>query len=407
MRADMVDSAAGSAEVRLTPSLERFVRAALFVCAFALGAGSVWFGARHAVALAHIKEVPLAFTLHETAHDFSRRLAADRARHRIAMIGDSTLWPAKGMRQPNVQSLPARVESALQKYGELADGVTFHTLRIPGFNAAGMYFVSDEIIAAHPDQIVLALNLHGLNREAQRRFSRTEVAGFMRGQQWLEAFTLPLFESGLTTDRLLFYRALVAIGAEHVWRDAEQLQARAFKLRETFAEALDAYAGTSGSADLQASLAGARWARFTVGAAGLPRMSRESAQRNLAPVLRGVTAREPTLQILAALLARFRRAQIPTLVYLEPMNVEHVQHLGLALDGLSRSIRTIRRTVESQGAELADFHAVLPDGAFRDEGDHYTFAGQPNGTFRLGSQIASALRTTLLASRDKRPHAVQ
>jgi hypothetical protein len=136
-------------------------------------------------------------------------------------------------------------------------------------------------------------------------------------------------------------------------------------------------------------------------------MSRESAQRNLAPVLRGVTAREPTLQILAALLARFRRAHIPTLVYLEPMNVEHIHRLGFALDGLSQSIRTLRRTVEGQGAELADFHAVLPDGAFRDEGDHYTFAGQPNGTFRLGSQIASALRTTLLASRDKRPHAVQ
>jgi hypothetical protein len=416
----MVDSDAGSAEVSPGTSLERplvvrtssaphvFARVVLFWCAFALGASSVWLGARRAIEVFQIGEVPLAFSLQEIAHDFSTRLGADPARHRIAMIGDSTLWPAKGMRSPDIQTLPARLETALHKYGELADGVTLHTLRIPGLTIAGMYFVSDEIIAAHPDQIVLALNLHGLNREAQRKFSRIEVAGWLRGQQFLEALGLPLFDTGLTTDRLLFYRTLVASGAAPSWRSVEQLQGRAFKLREALAERLDAQLGTRASADLQRGLALAHLGRFTIEVAGRPRMSRESAQRNLAPVLRGVTAREPTLRVLAALLARFRRAHIPTLVYIEPINVEHVRQLGFSLDGLSRSLRSIRRTVESAGAQLADLHAVLPDGAFRDEGDHYTFAGQPNGTFRLASQLASVLRARLPPIAPGDPaHAVQ
>jgi hypothetical protein len=73
------------------------------------------------------------------------------------------------------------------------------------------------------------------------------------------------------------------------------------------------------------------------------------------------------------------------------VNIEHIRSLGLSLDGLERSIVTIRQIVESSGAGFVDLHALLPDRAFRDARDHVTPDGEWNGTAMLGEQLARVI----------------
>jgi hypothetical protein len=135
--------------------------------------------------------------------------------------------------------------------------------------------------------------------------------------------------------------------------------------------------------------------RLTTEVDKLPRMSKYAAERSLAPLLRGVSPQHPTLRILAAIVARFTRAHIPTLVYAAPINVEHMRRLGLPVEEVDRSLQTIAQVVQQHGGEFVDLHAVLPDRAFRDPGDHFTFDGEPNGTFRLASRVAAALMNSV------------
>ena len=103
------------------------------------------------------------------------------------------------------------------------------------------------------------------------------------------------------------------------------------------------------------------------------------------------TGGQETVEQIEATLERFRRAQIPTVVWVAPVNVEHVRSEGLILEGLEESIATIREAVESTGAGFVDFHALLPDRAFRDAGDHVNALGRSNGTDALGNQLARIL----------------
>jgi hypothetical protein len=364
-------------------------RALLFSVGFIASASAVWLAASRAVDAAHIDRVALSFVLHDNALAFRKAFVKVRAPQRVAMVGDSTLMFAEGMKAPRIQTLPERVAAALRKYGERGERIAVKTLRVPGLGPPGMYFASDEIIAARPDRIVLALNLRCFT--SMRSFSYEESAGFMSVGQLLEALRLPMFAAGLTADRLLFYNALVALGADEVWPLVRQLQGRAFKLREHLANSADAAIGSTANADMQFGLGISRWGRTTISVDNLPRVSLEAANLSLAPIVRGLSAQHSGLRILAAVLARFRRANIPTLVYVEPINVEHLRSIGLPLDQLPGSLRTIQRAVEREGAEFVDFHDILPERAFRDAGDHYTFDGQPNGTFRLASALAAVL----------------
>ena len=97
------------------------------------------------------------------------------------------------------------------------------------------------------------------------------------------------------------------------------------------------------------------------------------------------------LHILKATLDYFHRSGIPTVVWVAPVNIDHLRSLGLSIDGLSRSLGTIRKLVESSGAGFVDFHALLPDGAFRDARDHVTPDGEASGATALGEVLARVI----------------
>ncbi|HKU41509.1 MAG TPA: hypothetical protein VJR89_25305 [Polyangiales bacterium] len=370
----------------------RAFRGLTFVAAFAAAASGVWFGVQQAVSAARIAELPLGFALADTAFAFRRNAAKKPVPNRVALVGDSTLLTARGMKAPRRQSLPGRIRLSLdEKHGEAGQRLKLQSFIMPGLGPAGMYFASEHLIQTRPDRVVLSLNLHGFGREATRTFSYAESAGWLTAGQVLEALTLPLLEAGLTADRLLFYNALTNLGAGRLWREARQLQARAFRLYEPAATWADEQLGSDAYPQLQAALDMSRWARNIVEIDGKKRHRLPLAEQIMAPVLNGLSSSNPNLQLLERVLARFRKAEIPVLVYVEPFNVEHLSRLGVSLDGVPHSLRTIRRVVERQGARFLDLHELLPDAAFRDEGDHYTFEGEPNGTFLVARQLASQL----------------
>jgi hypothetical protein len=372
-------------------SIARIVRMLSFSLSFIAAAGGVWYAGERAADLARIEPVELGFGLIDTANLFLRQVRKDPLPHHVVLVGDSTLMAAKGMRRPRVQTLTGRVRLALEKYGEHGERLRLKTFCMPGLGPTGMYYATQTIIDAKPERVVLSLNLRGFNDLAVRTFSYAEGAGWLGAKQLPHALTLPLFASGLTADRLLFYNALVASGATPVWRDVRQLQARAFKLHAPVSRWADAQIGGSGYATMISDVGYARLARHLVDVDGLPRNTRPTVEQILGPVLDGLSPDHPNLRLLAAVLARFRAAEIPVLVYLEPFNVQYVRSLGISLERLPRSVRTIRRVVEGVGAELADLHAALPERAFRDDGDHYTFEGEPNGMYLLARRLAEHL----------------
>jgi hypothetical protein len=380
-----------SAQIHAARSVWRGI---VFTVAFISSAGGVLMFARARIEAAKIEPVATSFALHDSFVAFKQAFARAHAKERVMLIGDSTLLTAEGMKAPNKQTLPSRIAVALRKYGEAGARIELSTLRVPGLGPAALYLVSEGIVDTHPDRIVMSLNLRSFSTDWLRSFSYAESAGWLPPSQLLDALSLPLFYGGLTADRLLFYRALVSCGAEQTWPDVRRLQGRAFKFRDWLATRADAAFATKATEDMQFELGVARWVRLTTDVDKLPRMSRSAAERSLAPLLRGVSAEHPTLRILAAIVARFTRARIPILVYAAPVNVEHMRSLGLPMENVERSLRTVARVVRKQRGQFVDFHAVLPERAFRDPGDHFTFEGEPNGTFRLASEIAAAIVKT-------------
>jgi hypothetical protein len=162
-------------------------------------------------------------------------------------------------------------------------------------------------------------------------------------------------------------------------------------LRQPLCRFVDELAGSVGCSVLSTAIERERAKRSFVQVRGVQRASRSRAEQSLGAVLRGLPADNPGLHFLNALLSRFRVANIPVLVYIAPFNIEYIKALGISTDGLPSSIASIRRVVESQGAQLLDLHASLPDAAFIDEGDHYQFNGEANGQRLLARPLAAAL----------------
>jgi hypothetical protein len=371
------------------PIARTALRCALFAAAFVASAALVFALARQAIDAARIEPVGLALNLAVNAQRFERDMLRDRGSERIALVGDSTMMTMQGMSAPSRQVLPARVSAALRQHGARGHDATLHTLCVPGLGPSGVYFISDRIIAAHPDRVAISLSLSSFSRQALREFGYAEIAGFLAARELPRMLRTSLFDVGLTLDRVLFYQAIVAARAVDAWRALRGMQARAFKLRDRLSSALDDRLGSRAYADMQFALGIARLTRAQL--PGKPRATRAMAQAMFGPALEGLSADDPGLRMLDAALLRLQRAHIPALVYLRPNNVQHLAALGLSLDRLPDTVATIRRSVERRGARLADFHALFPDAAFTDSGDHYTFEGDPNGTNWLGDRIAFEL----------------
>lgn len=350
------------------------------------------FGATGAALLATLDRgaLPYPTALLEGAVRTERQLAkaaaVPRHRRRILYLGDSL-----------VLDLSRQLLSAPDKLGELLEALgrsdRVRTVASPGFGAFSHYFLGDRVLEAEPDLIVLSVNLRWFS-PTWRGIDPMEVAGLLPVRRWPQAFALPIGAAGLTADRLVFYRALMASGALHRWYRLRQEQLRVGVGWDAVAQRLQELADApEGRAYLEAHGRHALAMRVKDG-----RWTPEHARLVMDPVFEGIDPHSPPLRALEATLSHYCAAGVELIVYVAPINVDHLRSIGVYdAEGAAAAIAQLRAIAEERGARFLDLHALLPDGAFRDHNHHLHTAGAIDGA---GEVAARLLPLVLAASGD-------
>jgi hypothetical protein len=260
----------------------------------------------------------------------------------------------------------------------------------PGFTQFTQYFLSHRLADAGPDHVVLGFNLSSLS-QSWRTGDRPELAALLPVRFLGEAMRLPMYWIGLSTDELLLYTTVAQLGSSEAWLALTQQQARCVHAWGSAAEWLQARSSAPDGLAYQMSHFYRRRQQQLL--PGAPERETEWLARwRYDAALAGVGPEHPVLQILRATLEVFREHRIPVLVYIIPINVEHIEKLGL-LDraGLLRSIESVRRVALASGASLVDLHDLLPDAAYSDAAGHLSVDAPLDAPPIVAERIAQAL----------------
>ncbi|HEX4340232.1 MAG TPA: hypothetical protein VH062_30195 [Polyangiaceae bacterium] len=375
----------GLAKPEVRP-VSRVLRVASFIAAFAVTSLAVWQAGAYAVQVAKIPRPSMTLDLVPRLRLWSFAMQRDRAPHKVAMMGDSmifTEWPGT--------SMPSWVQRELDSRQDAAHRSGVHVLSWAAWGPAPEYCMVDDIAKAKPDLLVLEVNLRLLGPAPLGIVSYTELSGHIANSRIPEAAMLPLSHAGITMSRLLFYRLIVLTKHERHFSDILQRQAMLFNVRGPLEEWLDEKTKSRQFAARKWAWGLALSGRLLEEGTTRSRDNKQHALDALGDVIGGIGEGHPRLVVLGAMIRDFEKQGIPVLVWVSPINVEHLKKLGLPTDGIGRSMQTIRKVVEGNGARLVDLHRLLPDDAFVDSGDHYTREGYPNGAEVVGRALGEAV----------------
>jgi hypothetical protein len=356
-----------------------------FFTAFVATAALTWRAGAFAVDVSGVARPNMTLDLIPRVALFRNQLKRDHARVRVAMVGDSmTFTDGPGV------SMPEWVRRELvARQGKRRTGV--HVLSWAAWGTAPEYSMVDEIAQAKPDLLVLELNLRLLGPAPLGAVSYPELSGHIANDRLFEAAFLPLSHAGVTLGRMLFYRGVVLTAHESQFSDVLTRQAMLFDTREPLEKWLDAKTHTRSYEDRRLAWGYTLSARYLAPGTRHSRDSLPHARDALGDVIDGIREDHPRLVVLRAMLRDFRRAGVPVLVWVSPINLDHLARLGLGLDGIERSMTTIQKAVEGSGARFVDLHALLHDDDFADAGDHYQRDGSPSGAKRVGQELGLAI----------------
>ncbi len=308
----------------------------------------------------------------------------------VGMLGDSAL-----VSYPQNRSVPERLQEQVRPY--------VASLGMPGSGPFDYYFLADEIAAARPDLIVLALNLDAFSQTWQRAFSRPQLAGRIAFGRLGEALSLPLHWTGLTTDQLLFYVALVQAGGYEPWYWLTLRQAqvgRAWDQLEAWLQG-GVYVARNDTGDetperlFREAADHATIARLFTDL-DIHRYRREGLVDHYAEMLAGIPADHPVLEALGATVGRFTRDGIRILVYVVPLDVAYLDEHGLLNQaGLGDTLAAIEAVVASRGGTFVDLHDALPSEVLRDAPGHLFYQGEIDGPALLAERLAPLVRDAL------------
>ena len=311
--------------------------------------------------------------------------ASQPGTYRVGLLGDSIM-----VSYPQGRQVADRVQSAVAKLTRGAPPVRVHSLAAQGAGPFDYYFMADDIAAAEPDLVVISLTLGHLAEAWRGAYSRPELAGFIRPDRVWEALRLPLHRVGLTADRLFFYVGVVRLGGYEAWRNLALQQARVGRARHRLESRFSLSEGESPEQTFRDAVDQNKLDTLFV--PGYQRFRLLGLKEHFGAAMRGVEADLPVLQVLGATIRAFGRSGIPTLVFICPANLEYMASLGMVdEEGLGRTLAAIRREVVASGGEFADFHAALPDRAFRDAAGHLTHQGEFDGPARLAELVAPSI----------------
>jgi hypothetical protein len=356
------------------------VRLALFAFAFVVASAAVYEAADRALDEADLPRTLTALDFIPKLHEWQDGMASDREHQRIALVGDSKLIYPLGK-----NALDAMLRGVLA-HRRGGSRMALHTLAWPAWNISGQYLMTDEIVRAKPDAVVLELNLHGFGPAPLGQFAFPQLSGWVSTRRVAQAAFMPLSYANITLDKLLFYKLLTVLGLDERWRDLLQRQAKLFRLREPIETFLDGVTGRYAHAALTWELSqGAMRRAFD---RGRNRATPRYVDSVLGDTLEGLAPTYPRVRALDALLETLAAAHVPTLVWVAPVNVDHLASLGYATTGLDRSVNVLRSVALRRGAAFLDLHSSLHDAEFRDVGDHFTFEGNGNGVWKVANRLA-------------------
>jgi hypothetical protein len=313
----------------------------------------------------------------------------------VAYLGDSLSMDGT---LPNT-SVPRQLRRALANSERPIPGGMFRSVVASALTPFSFFFASERIADLRPDLVIMELNLWAFSR-AWTRMDRPEMAGLLPASRWADAARLPLEAVGVSADRLVFYRSLIAGGALDAWHRLQGEQARVVKALQEVEQALPHAGPFAGGAEYAEQHRLATSAQREVKRPNGTRATADTVKQSLGDVLAGIPEDNPTLLAVGALLARFERAGIPVLVFVAPTNVEHLRSLGL-LDarGLALTLERIESVVRRHGADFLDLHDRLEDAAFKDYLDHlHHDEGVTDGAARIVAELVPR-SVALLSSR--------
>jgi hypothetical protein len=333
--------------------------------------------------------------------------AARERAYTVAMLGDSAL-----VSYPEGHSVPEQLQRALVPR-DRERAIDVHSLGMSGTGPFDYYFLSDRIAHARPDLVVVALNLDHFSPSWLGAYSRPQLSGLIAPAHLPDALALPLHLTGLTTDRLLFYNAIVAANGYEPWYWLTLRQAQVGRARERLERWLGgspdhrAHAPASSTAEefFRDAANSATVARLFTGP-DIYRYRAEGLVEHYASTLGGATPAHPTLRVLAATLRNLAATGVDTLVYLVPADVAYMQERGVFdAAGLAQTVAATEQVVAAAGGTFVDLHDALPTSAFRDAPGHLVYEGHTrydglDGPTRLAELLAPHVRARAFASRE-------
>ena len=108
------------------------------------------------------------------------------------------------------------------------------------------------------------------------------------------------------------------------------------------------------------------------------------------------------MRFIAAAVGVFSEAGIPTLVYLNPINLEHLDAVGvLDKSAMERSVDAYRSSVIDSGGLFLDYHDIFPDSHFTDMAGHFRHDDEIQTQTQLAKKIAGFISENKLLGPDR------
>jgi len=303
---------------------------------------------------------------------------------RIAVLGDSTVDS-----YATTKKIPFRLEEALRRSALEPQSLEVTNLSFPALGSTSYYFLADRVIETRPDLIVWEVSLTHASERWRRNIPRPELAGWMSPARIPGTLAMPMEDIGLTADELLLYQLIVGIGAGEAWRDWLVNLSRVDKVRGNFEEWLSSFTGNSPEKRFQLVWALRAMAALREGGE-LDRYNYAGEIEHFGKVLEGIDTDHPTLRFISATANLIRQSGIPLLVYLNPINMEHLEKVGVLEDGdIEKTLTAFRQTLDLEGVVLLDLHDEFPDDHFSDMAGHFRHDHALEAQTKLANTLAT------------------
>jgi len=379
--------------------LKSGLRVVLFWLGFALAVPATLIAARTLIDSAEIETDVV--TRHAVARYYIDRVAEiqkdddPRDDFRAVLLGDSMV-----VSYPPALQIADTVQRRVRRLLPRGPRVQVLNLGLAGTGPFDYYFMTDVIARLEPDLVIIEFNLASTSDDFHNAFSRPELSGWLEGARIFESAWLPVSWIGLTFDRLLLYTAVIRSGAFESWVALNREQVRFDRARTKFEEQLAFTDATDPTPEASFRERRGIWLLRRNSIRGKNRNSESATRANLGASLEGLDEQDPSLVMLGATVRAHVRLGSDVLVYVNPINVEHIEQLGLLDEsGLAQSLDHATAAVTRNGGHFVDLHQIFPDAAFRDRSGHFAYEGEINGPVELAERLAPSVVSIVESAR--------